>query len=294
MSAVQFSLYQPASLAEAMDLLSTHRSSVRLLTGGTDLAPKLKTGALKVQNLVSLRWIPGLDQVRFSPEEGLHIGGAARLSQVAELPEARELYPALAHACSVMATTQIRNMGSVAGNIANAAPSADTAAPLLVYDAEVEAQSQNGSRRIALADFFAGPGLTVLEPGEIIVAVRAPAPQPPCASQYLRLSARSKVDIAAVGMAGLVGLDADGRVGHCRLALAAVAPTPLRCRQAENLLLGQLPEPKLLDQVAAAAAAICCPIDDVRASAAYRLAMAEVLARRVLTHCVERAQGGVE
>ncbi|MFZ5587273.1 MAG: FAD binding domain-containing protein [Thermodesulfobacteriota bacterium] len=294
MPGAHFSLHQPASLAEAMDLLSAHRSSVRLLAGGTDLVPKLKAGALAAQHLVSLRWIPGLDEVRFSPKEGLVIGGAARLVQVADLPEARALYPALAQACSVMATTQIRNMGSVAGNIANAAPSADTAAPLLIYDAEVEAVSRQGGRRIAMADFFAGPGLSVLEPGEIIVAVRAPAPRPGSASQYLRLSARSQVDIAAVGVAGLVVLGPDGRVAHCRLALSAVAPTPLRCRQAEDLLIGQAPEPKLLDQAAAAAAAICCPIDDVRASAAYRLAMAEVLARRVLRHCVERAQGGVE
>ncbi len=292
MAASHFALHQPQSLAEAFDLLEAHRASVKLLAGGTDLVPKLKAGALKVQHLVSLRRVPGLEGVSFQAGQGLSIGGGARLAEVAALPEVKSLYPGLAHACSVMATTQIRNMGTVAGNLANAAPSADTAAPLLVYDASLGVSSRQGSRDIPLSQFFAGPGLNVLEPGEIITAIRLPAPAPMSGSTYLRLSARSQVDICAVGVAGSLTLGPDGRVTACRLALASVAPTPLRCLEAEALLNGQAPQDALLEQAAASAAAAAKPIDDMRASAAYRRQMVEVLARRVLAASLAQAQGG--
>ncbi|MBI5521141.1 MAG: xanthine dehydrogenase family protein subunit M [Desulfarculus sp.] len=292
MAASHFALHQPQSLDQALDLLEMHRASVRLLAGGTDLVPRLKVGALKVQNLVSLQRVPGLGAVAFDPAQGLVIGGTARLSQVAALPQVKSLYPGLAHACSVMATTQIRNMGTVAGNLANAAPSADTAAPLLVYGARVTAFSKAGERVIPLDQFFSGPGLSVLEPGEIITAITVPPPAPKSGSAYQRLSARSKVDICAVGVAANLSLDGQGRVVTCHLACASVAPTPLRCLQAEEMLSGQAPSQALLERAAQSAAAAAKPIDDMRASAAYRRQMVEVLSRRVLVACLAMAQGG--
>ncbi|MFH1033408.1 MAG: xanthine dehydrogenase family protein subunit M [Pseudomonadota bacterium] len=292
MALSHFALHQPSSLEEAFDLLETHRASVKLLAGGTDLVPKLKVGALRVEHLVSLRRVAALEGVVFQAGQGLTIGGGARLCDVAALTEVKELYPGLAHACSVMATTQIRNMGTVAGNLANAAPSADTAAPLLAYDASLTVVSRAGSRALPLVQFFAGPGLSVLEPGEIIAAINLPTPAKASGSAYQRLSARSKVDICAVGVAGLMALDGQGRVAKCRLALAAVAPTPLRCLEAEAMLVGQSPTDELLDQAAANAAAACRPIDDMRASAAYRRQMVGVLARRVLASSLALAQGG--
>ncbi|MBI4798088.1 MAG: xanthine dehydrogenase family protein subunit M [Desulfarculus sp.] len=289
MATSHFALHQPQSLSQALDLLEMHRASVRLLAGGTDLVPKLKVGALKVANLVSLQGVPGLGAVAFDEGQGLVIGGTARLAQVAALPEVKRLYPGLAHACSVMATTQIRNMGTVAGNLANAAPSADTAAPLLAYDARVTATNKKGSRDIPLAQFFAGPGLSVLEPGEIITAITVPPPPPKSGSAYQRLSARSQVDICAVGVAASLSLDGQGRLAHCRLACASVAPTPLRCLEAEEMLSGQAPGDDLLDRAAQAAAAAAKPIDDMRASAAYRRQMVEVLSRRVLATCLAQA-----
>ncbi len=291
MAASHFALHQPQSLAEAFDLLEAHRASVKLLAGGTDLVPKLKAGALKVQHLVSLRRVPGLEGVSFQAGQGLSIGGGARLAEVAALPEVKSLYPGLAHACSVMATTQIRNMGTVAGNLCNAAPSADTAAPLLAYRASVVLVERGGRRQVKLTDFFKGPGLTDLEPTEILEAIRVPAPPQRCGSAYQRLSERSQVDIAAVGVAGFLALDLAGVIIGARLALGAVAPTPVRCPEAEALLEGQAPSPELFRRASVACVRASRPIDDLRASANYRRSMVQVLAQRVLEQCLAMVKG---
>ncbi len=292
MAMPHFEVHQPKSLEEVLDLMGRHRSSMKLLCGGTDLLIKMRAGAQSPEHVISLNRVVGLKTISYAPGDGLVIGGAARISQVGQNPEVRRLYPGLAHACSVMATVQIRNMGTVAGNIVNAAPSADTAAPLLAYGASVVAVERGGRRQIKLTDFFTGPGLTVLEPGEMVEAIRVPDPPDRTGSCYLRLSARSKVDIAAVGVAGFLNLDLDGKVIRCRLALGSVAPTPVRCPEAEALLEGQTPDEKLIAQAAAACVRASRPIDDIRATAAYRRAMVQVLAQRVLAQCLATAKGG--
>ncbi len=291
MAMPHFSVHQPKTLEETLDLLGRHRASVRLLAGGSDLLLKLRGGALNAEHLVSLNRVAGLNRINYQDEDGLVIGAAARLADVGAHPDVRRLYPALAHACSVMATTQIRNMGTVAGNLANAAPSADTAAPLMAYGASLVLVERGGRRQVKLTDFFKGPGLTELEPMEIIEAIRVPAPPHRVGSCYERLSARSQVDIAAVGVAGFLALDLGGRVIGARMALSAVAPTPVRCPEAEAMLAGQEPGADLLARAAAACVRASRPIDDVRATANYRRAMVQVLARRVLERCLAMARG---
>ncbi|MFH1059401.1 MAG: xanthine dehydrogenase family protein subunit M [Pseudomonadota bacterium] len=290
MAMPHFAVHQPASLEEALDLVARHRTSVKLLAGGTDLVMKLRNGALAPENLVSLNRVAGLNRINYRDDDGLVIGAGARISDVADHPEVQEHYPALAHACRVMATTQIRNMGTVAGNIVNAAPSADTAAPLLAYRSSVVLVERGGRRQVDLTKFFAGPGLTAIEPLEILEAIRVPAPPQRVGSAYQRLSARSQVDIAAVGVAGFLALDLRGDIIGARLALAAVAPTPVRCPEAEQMLDGQAPGPELFNRAAAACVRAARPIDDVRATANYRRAMVQVLARRVLDSCLEMAK----
>lgn len=290
----RLTVHQPTALDEALDLLALHSASAKVLAGGTDIVPKMRAGALKVEHLVSINRVSSLNRVSYRDEDGLLIGAGARITDVAELPEVRKHYPGLAHACSVMATNQIRNMGTVAGNLANAAPSADTAAPLLVYDAGLIIVERGARRQVDLYGFFLGPGMADIKPTEIIEAIRVPTPREHTGSSYMRLSARSKVDIAAVGAAGLLSLDKAGRIIHARLALNAVAPIPLRCTEAEKLLMGQNPTEDLLKRAAAACGSASRPISDVRASAAYRSKMVRVLARRVLDQCLERAKGDVQ
>jgi carbon-monoxide dehydrogenase medium subunit len=287
----RFEHYQPQSLEEALDLLSRFRTSVKVIAGGTDLVPRMRAGVVEAQQVVSLNRVAGLNRINYTDEDGLIIGATARLADVGAHPDVRANYPGLAHACSVMATTQIRNMGTVAGNLANAAPSADTAAPLLAYGASVVLVERGGRRQVDLTEFFTGPGMTVAEPMEIVEAIRVPAPPLRTGSCYQRISARGQVDIAAVGVAAALNLDMGGRIIGCRLALGAVAPTPVRALEAEQMLIDQLPEPEILARAGAACVRTARPIDDVRASASYRRLMVQVLSQRALAEAAQRARG---
>ena len=292
MAMPKFEVHQPESMEQALDLLAMYRTSVKVLAGGTDLVPRMRAGAAQAQHLVSINRVKGIRGISYQDDDGLVIGAGARIFEVAEHPEVQRHYPALAHACGVMANTQIRHMGTVAGNLANAAPSADTAAPLLAYGASLVLVERGGRRQVELDHFFTGPGSTVMEPVELIEAIRVPAPPVRSGSAYQRISARSRVDIAAVGVAGQLALDSQGRILVARLALAAVAPTPVRCPEAEELLTGQVPGEDLFKRAAAACVRASRPIDDQRASAAYRRLMVQVLTQRVLAECAARAQGG--
>ncbi len=288
----RFSHHRPESLADAVALLRRLGEGARLIAGGTDLIPRMRGGQASPEHLVSVNGIDGLQAVRFHEGEGLELGSAARIAAVGGHPAVRERYPALARACSVMATPQVRNMGTVAGNLANGSPCADTASPLLVYDALVLLHGRDGRREVALEDFHKGPRWVDVGEGELVAAIRVPVPPKRSGSEYLRISARSRVDMAAAGVAGLLALDGEGRVSLARLALTAVAPTPMRCPDAEALLAGQEPEPDLLAEAAEACARACKPIDDVRASAAYRRHIIRVLSQRVLERCVSLASDG--
>ena len=288
----RFAHHRPSTLAEALELVSQFQDSVRVIAGGTDLVPQLRAGVVEVEHLVSINGIDALDYISFSEDEGLVIGAGARISAVAANDVVKEHYPGLAHACSVMATTQIRNMGTVVGNIANGSPCADTAGPLLAYGARAHLQERGKSRDVDLASFFVAAKETAATPAEIVTAIHVPRPPERSGSSYMRISARSKVDMAAVTVAGMLELGSDSRVVAARLALGAVAPTPVRCLDAEQGLVGQSVEPEVVERAVELAAKAARPIDDIRASAAYRRVVVEVLVRRVLEECAHAARGG--
>ena len=289
MSLPKFSYLTPKGLKEASALLVEHGDKARLMAGGTDLLIRMSHRAVTPSFVIGLRHLPGLDRVEFKAESGLSIGALAKLNAVAEHPDVVRFYPALAHAARETATVQIRNMGTVAGNICNAAPSADTATPLLVHGAEVRIVNPGGERILALSEFFRGPGLTALEQGEIVKEILVPNPGPRSSSNYQKLSARSKVDIAGVGVSVYMDLDEEGRIAVVRAALGAVAPIPMRARRTEKLLKGQAPSPELFAEAGRQAAEEASPISDVRASAAYRRKMVEVLTARALQKTIDLA-----
>ena len=262
------------------------------MAGGTDLLLKLQRSGRAPRYLVGLRNVSGLDYVRFDPAKGLCIGALGLLSTVCEHDQVRALYPALAYAAGSTATVQIRNMGTVAGNLCNASPSADTATPLMVFGAEVVLQGPEGERVMPLERFFTGPGKTAMGASELLREIRVPAPPARCGSNYQRISERSQVDIAAVGVSALVVLDDQGRCTHARVALGAVAPTPLRAQDAERHLEGKLLDDATAAQAAALACAIARPITDARAGAAWRKKMVEVLTGRAIKAAAALALGG--
>jgi carbon-monoxide dehydrogenase medium subunit len=252
---------------------------------------KMSHGRLKPSVLIALQRIDALKGVRFDERQGLTIGAMARISETAAHPAVRQLYPALAAAAQVMANVQIRNMGTIAGNICNAAPSAETAPPLTVMGAQAVLTGPDGERRVGLDDFFVGPGLTVMKRGEIMTSILVPPPPPRSGVSYLRISARCGVDIAAVNVAAALELE-ENTIRKARIVLGATAPTPMRARAAEAVLEGREWTEGLAGEAAGLAANEAKPITDVRATASWRKRMVAVLTGRALAEAYRRASEG--
>jgi carbon-monoxide dehydrogenase medium subunit len=273
---------------EALKLLKDHGESARVLAGGTDLLIRIHQGLVMPSIVVGLKNINGLDRISFDRKEGLTIGATSLLADVAAHPDIRRFYPAVAYAAGETATVQIRNMGTVAGNLCNGAPSADNAPTLIAMGAEVVIARVGGVRRLPLEDFFTGPGVTAMEQGEILTAIRVPLPPPRSGASYQHISARGKVDISAVGIGAAVTLKGQ-LCEDARIVMGAVGPTPMRAFLAEKLLLGKRLTRGQMEKAGGRASVEAKPITDVRASADYRREMVAVLTRRALAEARQRA-----
>jgi aerobic carbon-monoxide dehydrogenase medium subunit len=275
-----FDYYSPHTLAEALSLLQQLDGRARPVAGGTDLLLKMRAGVLAPAAVVNIKRLPELKGITFDEREGLRLGALTTVRELARAGAVQAYYPAVASAAGLMASEQVRSLATLGGNLCNAAPSADLAPPLIALDASVEIAGPAGARRLPLADFFLGPGRTDLQAGELLQAVHVPPPQG--RTLYLRHSPRVAMDIAVAAAA--VRLWLDGAVcREARLVLGAVAPVPLRLPQVEAEFTGRPLTPELIARAAAAAAAACAPIDDIRASAAYRRRLVGVLVRRGLS-----------
>ncbi len=279
----------PETLEEACRLLAEAGDGGVVMAGGTDLLVKMKAGGVVPRLVVALGRVPGLDRIAFSEQGDVSIGATTRLADVAGNERIAYELPAVAEAAADTATPQIRNMGTVVGNLCNAAPSADNAPCLLALEGSVSIQGPSSLRELPLAEFFKGPGLTALSCGEIVTRVVVPKVGRASGLSYRSLSARGRVDIAAAGAAALVEL-ADGVCCKVRVVLGGVAPVPLPVPEAAQVLEGTEPAADRIVAAAARAAAACTPISDVRASAEYRRHVVEVLTRRALAQALERAQ----
>lgn len=270
---------RPSSIHEAAALLAGS-SGALALAGGTDLVVARQAGKIDPACLVDISRIAGLDTIQ-DDAGGLRIGSMVTMTSLSRSPEVRALYPAIADAAGRMGCWQVRNLATLGGNLCNASPSAEMGPPLLIYDATALIQGPAAEREIPMAGFFVGPGATVLERGELVTAVRVPAPPSGLRSAYERRAIRRSMDIPLVNAAVALRLNGDVIV-EARVALGAVAPVPFRVPAAEEELVGNRLD---ANTIQAAADAACCParpITDVRATAEYRLAMVEVLVRRAL------------
>jgi CO/xanthine dehydrogenase FAD-binding subunit len=204
-------------------------------------------------------------------------------------PQVRASYLAVAESGAVVGSVQVRHLATVGGNLCNAAPSADMVPPFLALDAEAVIAGPEGRRRVPLASFFLGVRRTVLAPGELLLELVVPAPGPRSGGNYLRHTPRRELDIAVVGVASQVTLS-NGTCAKARIALAAVAPTPIRATAAEQALEGQPITPEGIDRAAELAVAAARPISDQRGSAEFRSHLVRVLTRRTLMTALERAR----
>jgi carbon-monoxide dehydrogenase medium subunit len=286
-----FEYHAPTTLNEAISLLQEHGESARPLAGGTDLVVQMKENATKFappSHIVSLLRVPELGGIEFSESEGLRIGAGATMAQVADSSVIRERYAAIAEGAALVGSIQTMNMATVGGNLCNAAPSADIAPPLLAFDAETVIVGPTGRRTLPLEQFFLGPGKTALAEDELLAEVRVPVPAAGTGSAYDRHTPRKQMDIAVVGVAAALTL-AGGGIERARVALGAVAPTPVRARQAEAPLEGQVPSDELFVEAAEIASTECSPIADVRGSAEFRRHIVRVMTERILREAAARA-----
>jgi carbon-monoxide dehydrogenase medium subunit len=281
----KFNYLAPATLDEALSLLAQYKSKARVIAGGTDLVPKLKRREVKApEYVIDLKGIPGLDKIR-QDIGGLTIGALVTIGVVESSPLIQQKFAILAQAAQSMASPQVRNRGTIAGNICNAVPSADSAPALLTLGARLKLISRKGERTINIEDFFTGPNRTALTDEEILLEIKIPDMPPKSKGVYLKLSPRRAMDLAIVG-AAVVVVPEDGICKDIRIALGAVAPTPLRTMKAETVLKGQKFNDNLIEKAAKAAAAEASPIDDHRASAEYRRDMIEVLVKRAIKQAI--------
>lgn len=275
---------RPTELEEALDLLAEHGDRARVLAGGQSLLILLREHFVEPEVLVGLSGIKSLQ--RLEVNGGARIGAMVTHSTVEHDPGIATRWPVLAAAEAAVSTVQIRNRGTLCGNVAHAFPTADPPAALIACDARVHLASKRGEREVRAEDFFVGLLETVARPDEMVTAISLPPPQGGARGAYLKYAIRP-LDFAIVGVAVRLTLDTAGTVGDVRIGLNGAANRPLRAVEAENVLLGQRPTPELLAEAGKVAAQHADPFDEVDGSAAYRRRCVAVYTRRALAQALE-------
>lgn len=278
----RFEVLAARTVEEACAGLGRYGSRARAIAGGTDLLVALRRRKAEASLLVDLKTIPGLDAIR---EDGgaLRLGALATLGEIERSALIRSRFAMIADSARRVGSPQIRNLATAGGNLCHGSPAADLAPALIALGGRAKVQGLGGEREIALEEFFLGPGVTALKEDEVLVEIQVPAPPPYTRGACLKLPARTAVDLALVGVAAVITLDSAGRrIEEAKIALGAVAPTPIRARAAEGVLQRQRLEKDLPERAARAASEEARPISDVRGSAAYRKEMVKVLTNRLL------------
>jgi CO/xanthine dehydrogenase FAD-binding subunit len=277
----------PTSLVQALAALADDGGAT-VLAGGTDLMPQSHAGRVRpARTLLNIRRVSGLDGIT-QDDGALRIGTLTTVATLLSHPLVRAHAPLLADAADHFASDQIRNAATMGGNLCNASPASDLATPLLALDAEIELASLADAgavrtRRVALADFFAGPGRTQRAADELLCAVRVPLAPAGQRTRFYKGGTRPGLDISTISIALAAQRSSAGVLAGVRIALGAVGPTPVRARRTEAMLEGQAPDANGIERAAACAAEEATPIDDVRASAWYRRELVHNLTRRMLT-----------
>lgn len=311
-----FTYESPRSLDQALTLLAAAGEKGRILAGGTDLLIQMRAGVRQPDVIVDAKAIPELQVLAFDSKAGLRLGAAVSCHRITTDPTIRQHYPGFVEAAGLIGSIQIQSRSSAGGNLCNGSPAADTTPALIALNAVCHVVGPQGQRTVAVEDFVVSPGRTVLKPGELLVEFHIPAPQPHSSDCYMRFIPRNEMDIAVVGVGASVTLEGEICTA-ARIALGAVAPTPLFAKEASAALVGQRSSDtdtpttsssafaqaatvagKLLNDEAIALAAelamqLARPITDMRGTAEYRKHLVGVLTRRVLKTAAERAKKAI-
>ena len=280
----------PSSVEEAVRALAGASGLAKVLSGGTDLLVQLRSGRTRPSLIVDTKKIPGISGIR--EENGAFVIGAATPGAVIGESEAlKRAWPGLVEAANLIGSTQVQGRASLAGNLCNASPAADSVPALIAARATCVVVGGNGKREAPVETICTGPGRTSLARDEFIIEFRLPKRAPRSADAYLRFIPRTEMDIAVVGVGISVTLDAKGVCTDARVSLGAVAPTVLLVKDAADALIGHTLDDATLAKLDAAARAACKPINDKRGTIEYRTKVAGVLARRVAAIAFDRAMG---
>jgi len=287
----KFEYHEPPTLEEALHVLSEFGGNAKLLAGGTDVLVRMKLKVDKPTHLISIARIPGLDQIVPRDRHGVTVGGGVTAAALSRHELIVDRFTPLAVAAGRLGAPMIRNRATIGGNLVNARPAADFPPPCMVMNAILRLKSSAGERDVPVSDFFRGPGETVIEPNELLVAIDIETPPPWSGGAYIKLGQRKALEISMVNVAALLTLESpDGPITNARIALGAVAPTPVRAFAAEQLMIGEKPSEELFRRAGEVGVGMCSPITDHRGTMEYRCMMIEVLTKRALGMALEQAR----
>lgn len=284
-------LYQsPQSTSEVVNLLAKTKGNVHILAGGSDLLVRMKGGFIEPDLIVDIKRVKSMGQIK-KTADGFLIGAAVSCAAMRSNKALVKAWPGVVEASHLIGSDQIQSRCTMAGNLCNASPAADSVPALIAADAIAIVQGPKGERRIPVAKIVTAPGKTSLKKGEVVEALLLPPRKTKSADAYLRFTPRTEMDIAVVGAAVNVVLDGKTQVIEARVSLGAVAPTPLLVPKAAKALIGSKLEEAAIDKMAAACADACNPIDDKRGTIDYRIKVAKVLSARAAALAYTRAGG---
>ena len=270
-----FEYFEPTSIKEAVSLLQKYGAEAKIVDGGTDLVPQLKTREIEPNYVVDISRIKDLNYINDCRED-LRIGAVTTHDALRRSPLIERKAPALTEALRELGNVQIQNLGTIGGNLANASPAADTAPPLMVLGARLKVVGPEGEVVVPVEDFFISVNKTVLEENQLVTEIQIPTSPPSTGSAFAKLGRRAGHDLSIASAAAAVTLDRD-ICRDVRIALGSVAPTPLRATKTEDFLRGKRLDEGVFDEASEIAADEISPISDVRASAQYRIAVSKVL-----------------
>ncbi|HOE57547.1 MAG TPA: xanthine dehydrogenase FAD-binding subunit XdhB [Bacillota bacterium] len=281
---------KPETVEDALKMLSRN-PNLKIIAGGTDVLIRMHNGTISGVELLSLRSIAGLNEIRILDDGTISIGAMATFAEIFRNEIINGHLPVLSEAAVSVGGPQIRNMATIGGNICNGAVSADSATTLLVYDAALKLISNEGTRTVQIRDFYAGPGRVNLLPGEILTEILISKDSYHEATGcYIKHSSRKAMDIAMLGVSVICRAEA-GRFSDVRIALGVAAPIPIRCNEAENYAIGRDITAETLKEIGKHAVKSSKARDSWRASKAYREHLIEILVSRALKEAVIRGGG---
>lgn len=282
----------PKSIAEAVGLLNDQGDRARVLAGGTDLIVQVREYRRDIDLMVDVKRIPEVMELRYDAKSGLTVGAAVPCYRIYEDAQIKKLYPGLVDAAFLIGGIQIQSRASLGGNLCNSSPAADSIPVLIALEAAAVIAGAKGTREVPVEQFCQAPGKNVLARGELLQAIKLPAPKPHSGAAYLRFIPRNEMDIAVVGAGVSLVLDnAKSRVTAARIAIGAVAPTPLLVANAGAALVDGTINDDLIAKAATLAQQAARPITDMRGDADYRKHLVAVLVKRAIHIALERARG---